>query len=155
MLFFSAGDGDSEEEDAHIRASFLVRTERHFVDFDPEPLVMPVLLPTTSYDHPFPGDGPRTSMDDELEIDPHASQEEQIYIQSMEECSLQAPQHSTHAMDDCTTEEEKDSLGVDPTHKEKYLTDDEFLAQLQMTRDEFYALPPWKQRIKKQEAHLF
>ncbi|KAL4217138.1 hypothetical protein ACF0H5_023592 [Mactra antiquata] len=45
--------------------------------------------------------------------------------------------------------------GVDPLKLESYLSDAEFEEHLEMTRDEFYALPAWKQQKMKQQAGLF
>jgi len=39
--------------------------------------------------------------------------------------------------------------------REKLLSDEEFVAQLGVTKDEFYELPKWKQVKKKKEAGLF
>nr|XP_012644511.1 supervillin isoform X12 [Microcebus murinus] len=45
--------------------------------------------------------------------------------------------------------------GVDPLKLEIYLTDDDFECALDMTRDEFGALPGWKQANLKKAAGLF
>ncbi|XP_053386334.1 uncharacterized protein LOC123538762 isoform X4 [Mercenaria mercenaria] len=45
--------------------------------------------------------------------------------------------------------------GVDPLKLESYLSDEEFEAVLEMTREEFYALPGWKQQKLKQQVELF
>ena len=45
--------------------------------------------------------------------------------------------------------------GVDPAHKEQYLSDAEFEQYLGMTRDAFGKLPGWKRKKQKQAAGLF
>ncbi|XP_034022731.1 advillin [Thalassophryne amazonica] len=45
--------------------------------------------------------------------------------------------------------------GVDPTQKEKYLSDGDFCNLLGITKDEFAALPNWKQLNLKKEKGLF
>ncbi|XP_026869249.2 supervillin isoform X2 [Electrophorus electricus] len=45
--------------------------------------------------------------------------------------------------------------GVDPLHLELYLSDKDFLAVLEMTRDEFSTLPNWKQLNLKKSKGLF
>ncbi|KAH3747622.1 hypothetical protein DPMN_182050 [Dreissena polymorpha] len=45
--------------------------------------------------------------------------------------------------------------GVDPLKLESYLSDEEFEQVLEMTREEFYAMPAWKQSKLKQQACLF
>ncbi|KAE8626724.1 hypothetical protein XENTR_v10006726 [Xenopus tropicalis] len=45
--------------------------------------------------------------------------------------------------------------GVDPTRKESYLTDQDFAATFGITREEFYALPSWKQLNMKKQLGLF
>nr|WAQ15589.1 villin [Halisarca dujardinii] len=45
--------------------------------------------------------------------------------------------------------------GVDPTNKEKYLSEDEFKAVLKVTIDEFNKMPKWKQNDTKKKAELF
>ncbi|XP_052813191.1 uncharacterized protein LOC128240559 isoform X3 [Mya arenaria] len=45
--------------------------------------------------------------------------------------------------------------GVDPLKLESYLSDEEFESVLDMTRDEFYALPAWKQSKMKQQCGLY
>lgn len=45
--------------------------------------------------------------------------------------------------------------GVDPLKLETYLTDEEFEEVLDMKKDEFYALPAWKQAQVKQSLGLF
>lgn len=43
--------------------------------------------------------------------------------------------------------------GVDPIHREKHLSNEDFVSVFQMCKDEFYALPQWKQlEIKKKQA---
>jgi hypothetical protein len=45
--------------------------------------------------------------------------------------------------------------GCDPLHMEDYLTDDEFVKFLGMTREEFTPLPKWKRDRLKKNKHLF
>ncbi|OCT92895.1 advillin-like [Xenopus laevis] len=45
--------------------------------------------------------------------------------------------------------------GVVPTKKECYLTDQDFVAAFGITREEFYALPSWKQLNMKKQLGLF
>nr|XP_033787634.1 villin-like protein [Geotrypetes seraphini]XP_033787635.1 villin-like protein [Geotrypetes seraphini] len=45
--------------------------------------------------------------------------------------------------------------GVDPTKKEMYLSDADFLNIMKMTKDDFYKLPKWKQQSLKKENGLF
>jgi supervillin len=45
--------------------------------------------------------------------------------------------------------------GLDKTKLEQYLSDDEFAKVLQMTKDEFYALPSWKQNKIRQQINLY
>jgi hypothetical protein len=45
--------------------------------------------------------------------------------------------------------------GLDKTKLEQYLSEEEFKTVLQMTKDEFYALPPWKQNKLRQQASLY
>ncbi|XP_051529796.1 supervillin-like isoform X2 [Myxocyprinus asiaticus] len=45
--------------------------------------------------------------------------------------------------------------GVDPLHLEYYLSDKDFQSVLEMTRDEFHALPNWKQLNLKKSKGLF
>ncbi|XP_052080646.1 uncharacterized protein LOC127718635 [Mytilus californianus] len=45
--------------------------------------------------------------------------------------------------------------GVDALRLESYLGDDEFEEFLQMTKEEFYALPAWKQHALKKDVGLF
>ncbi|GAA6069995.1 advillin, partial [Tachysurus ichikawai] len=45
--------------------------------------------------------------------------------------------------------------GVDPTQKERYLSDTDFVSAFQMSKDQFYALPQWKQLATKKENGLF
>ncbi|XP_050978924.1 advillin [Labeo rohita] len=44
---------------------------------------------------------------------------------------------------------------VDPTHKERYLSDQDFQAILGISREEFDSLPQWKQKTIKKEKGLF
>jgi len=44
--------------------------------------------------------------------------------------------------------------GFDPQHSEKFLSDEEFEEMLKCTREEFYAMPMWKQQLKKRQAGL-
>ena len=44
---------------------------------------------------------------------------------------------------------------LDPTRLEAYLTDEDFLALLGYTREEFYSLKPWKRTSVKEEKLLF
>lgn len=44
---------------------------------------------------------------------------------------------------------------VDPKNREKYLSDEDFEKTFDMTKDEFYSLPPFKRKILKQESLLF
>lgn len=45
--------------------------------------------------------------------------------------------------------------GVDPLHLEKYLSDKDFQSVLEMMRDEFNALPNWKQLNLKKSKGFF
>lgn len=45
--------------------------------------------------------------------------------------------------------------GVDPTKLEIYLSDDDFVELLSMTKYEFQQLPLWKQNATKKEKGLF
>ncbi|KAM4612488.1 advillin [Polymixia lowei] len=45
--------------------------------------------------------------------------------------------------------------GVEPTQKERYLSDSDFSDIFGMTKDEFASLPPWKQLSMKKEKGLF
>ncbi|XP_029444229.1 villin-like protein [Rhinatrema bivittatum] len=45
--------------------------------------------------------------------------------------------------------------GVDPTKKEMYLSDADFLHILKMSKADFYKLPKWKQQNMKKETGLF
>lgn len=45
--------------------------------------------------------------------------------------------------------------GVDPSHKEQYLSDAEFQKLFKCSKDEFNHLPAWKQSAKKKENNLF
>jgi len=45
--------------------------------------------------------------------------------------------------------------GVNPNKLEKYLSDEEFMDVLKMTRSEFAALPAWKQTNVRKESKLF
>lgn len=45
--------------------------------------------------------------------------------------------------------------GVDPLHLESYLSDKDFQRVLEMTRDEFNALPNWKQLNLKKSKGFF
>lgn len=45
--------------------------------------------------------------------------------------------------------------GVDPTHLEMYLSEDDFVSSFEMTKDEFNRLPIWKQTDLKKEKGLF
>jgi Villin headpiece domain len=45
--------------------------------------------------------------------------------------------------------------GIDPTMKEEYLDDAEFEAVFKRTREEYKALPRWKQAILKKDVSLF
>lgn len=45
--------------------------------------------------------------------------------------------------------------GVDPTKKEEYLSDADFLASFGMTLPEYRKLPAWRQKNKKIELKLF
>ncbi|XP_056128909.1 advillin [Lampris incognitus] len=45
--------------------------------------------------------------------------------------------------------------GVDPTHKEKHLSDPDFNKTFGMSRDEFVGLPQWKQLHMKKDKGLF
>lgn len=45
--------------------------------------------------------------------------------------------------------------GVDPLHIECYLSDKDFQTILEMAREEFYALPNWKQLNLKKSKGLF
>uniref|UniRef100_H3DLM0 Advillin n=1 Tax=Tetraodon nigroviridis TaxID=99883 RepID=H3DLM0_TETNG len=45
--------------------------------------------------------------------------------------------------------------GVDPTQKEKYLSDSDFCSIFGMTKDEFAGLPGWKQLNMKKEKGMF
>ena len=44
---------------------------------------------------------------------------------------------------------------VDPSRKEEYLSDQEFVAVFGVERDDFYKLPGWKQQTLKKNKHLF
>lgn len=46
-------------------------------------------------------------------------------------------------------------MGVDPSRRESYLTEDEFKKVFEMHRDEFYGLPKWRQAEKKKFLGLF
>eukprot|EP01011_Urceolus_sp_BLP5_P000293 TRINITY_DN1259_c0_g1_i7.p2 TRINITY_DN1259_c0_g1~~TRINITY_DN1259_c0_g1_i7.p2 ORF type:complete len:73 (+),score=16.63 TRINITY_DN1259_c0_g1_i7:118-336(+) len=48
-----------------------------------------------------------------------------------------------------------DSPDFDPHHREQHLSTAEFQRVLQVTKDEFDALPQWKQTSKKKAAGLF
>ncbi|KAM9410191.1 advillin [Pholidichthys leucotaenia] len=45
--------------------------------------------------------------------------------------------------------------GVDPTQKEKYLTDSDFSLVFGVTKDEFASMPQWKQHKMKKEKGMF
>ncbi|KAJ8320361.1 hypothetical protein KUTeg_001948 [Tegillarca granosa] len=45
--------------------------------------------------------------------------------------------------------------GVDPLRLESYLEDEEFEEVLEMTKEEFYAMPSWKQSKLKKDVNLF
>lgn len=45
--------------------------------------------------------------------------------------------------------------GVDPTHLEHYLSVDDFVTALSITKEEFQKLPLWKQTSLKKEKGLF
>ncbi|GAX81454.1 hypothetical protein CEUSTIGMA_g8883.t1 [Chlamydomonas eustigma] len=45
--------------------------------------------------------------------------------------------------------------GIDPTRKEDYLTDEEFLKVFSVEREKFKKLPDWKRQLKKKEVSLF
>jgi hypothetical protein len=45
--------------------------------------------------------------------------------------------------------------GVDPAKREAYLSDEEFLASLKMTKADFAKLPKWKQKNVKVAAKLW
>ncbi|KAM4796909.1 advillin [Rhinophrynus dorsalis] len=45
--------------------------------------------------------------------------------------------------------------GIDPTRKESYLSDHDFMTLFRMTRGEFSALPTWRQLSMKKELGLF
>lgn len=45
--------------------------------------------------------------------------------------------------------------GVDPTHLEMYLSDEDFASSFAMTKEEFSKLPIWKQTDLKKEKCLF
>eukprot|EP00604_Paraphysomonas_vestita_P004207 CAMPEP_0174822418 /NCGR_PEP_ID=MMETSP1107-20130205/15573_1 /TAXON_ID=36770 /ORGANISM="Paraphysomonas vestita, Strain GFlagA" /LENGTH=352 /DNA_ID=CAMNT_0016041219 /DNA_START=1037 /DNA_END=2095 /DNA_ORIENTATION=- len=45
--------------------------------------------------------------------------------------------------------------GVHPSHRELYLTEDEFISIFSSTKEEFLAFPQWKQVSKKKSASLF
>lgn len=45
--------------------------------------------------------------------------------------------------------------GVDPTHLEIYLSNDDFVTLLSMSKSEFQKLPAWKQTAVKKEKGLF
>uniref|UniRef100_H2ZGP9 HP domain-containing protein n=1 Tax=Ciona savignyi TaxID=51511 RepID=H2ZGP9_CIOSA len=45
--------------------------------------------------------------------------------------------------------------GVDPNHLETYLSTEDFEKLFQITKEEFYAMPPWKQHNLRKEKDLF
>jgi len=45
--------------------------------------------------------------------------------------------------------------GVDPSRLEKYLSDDDFVAHLGLSREDFMAAPRWKQLEIRKEKGLF
>nr|XP_060638624.1 villin-like protein [Anolis sagrei ordinatus] len=45
--------------------------------------------------------------------------------------------------------------GVDPTQKERYLSDEDFYDIFGKTRDEFYQMPKWKQQNEKKQHGIF
>lgn len=45
--------------------------------------------------------------------------------------------------------------GVDPTHLEDYLSSEDFMTLLGMTKSDFQKLPTWKQTNIKKEKGLF
>jgi hypothetical protein len=47
------------------------------------------------------------------------------------------------------------SAGVDPAHKELYLSDDNFEELFHMNKDKFTSLPRWKQQNMKKQIGLF
>jgi len=49
----------------------------------------------------------------------------------------------------------KDYGTLDVPNLEKYLSTAEFERLFQMNRDDFYALPKWRQKMKKQMLNLF
>lgn len=45
--------------------------------------------------------------------------------------------------------------GLDKTKLEQYLSEEEFKKVLQMSKEEFYALPAWKQNKVRQQIGLY
>ena len=45
--------------------------------------------------------------------------------------------------------------GVDPNHLETYLSSHDFDELFQMSKEDFYSLPPWKQQNLRKEKNLF
>jgi len=45
--------------------------------------------------------------------------------------------------------------GVDPNHLETYLSVSDFAELFEMSKKEFYSLPPWKQQNLRKEKNLF
>jgi hypothetical protein len=54
-----------------------------------------------------------------------------------------------------TLKEMKGSDGIDPTVKEKYLSDDDFLSLFGMSKDAFAAMPLWRRQQQKKKVGLF
>ena len=44
--------------------------------------------------------------------------------------------------------------GVDPREKQNFLSDKDFKAAFKMTKEEFFALPKWKQTTLKKDVEL-
>ncbi|CAA3016810.1 villin-3-like [Olea europaea subsp. europaea] len=62
---------------------------------------------------------------------------------------------STFAYDQLKAKSDNPVTGIDFKRREAYLSDEEFLTVMGMTKDEFYKLPKWKQDTHKKKVDLF
>ncbi|CAK9182410.1 unnamed protein product [Ilex paraguariensis] len=82
---------------------------------------------------------------DESEPNPGAEQDEDGSESSQ----------STFSYEQLKAKSNSPVTGIDFKRREAYLSDEEFLAVLGMTKEAFYKLPKWKQDVHKKKVDLF
>jgi hypothetical protein len=150
-----ADDDYDEDEDVHIRSSFLVRTERHVMDVEPKLLVMPVSGAEDHAPSDSPHGTPRGSYCSDRQTQRMGSYEDEIPDDRIGVACDNGGGDVEPS--DCADNKDRVLLNravAASRRRGSQLSVDEFVSVFGMTREEFQALPDWKQRMMKQERDV-